>query len=61
MAALAFAMSSAVDVPDRGTLTAPSIEAWEYQTKQAMVNVMFDTLSRILKLPPDLPYGQDLD
>jgi len=31
------------------------------QTKQAMVNVMFDTLSRILKLPPDLPYGQDLD
>lgn len=31
------------------------------QTKQAMVNIMFDTMSRCLKLPPDLPYGADLD
>lgn len=31
------------------------------QTKQAMVNVMFDTMSRFLKLPPDLPYRNDLD
>ena len=31
------------------------------QTKQAMVNVMFDTLQRLIKLPPELPYGPDLD
>jgi len=31
------------------------------QTKQALVNVMFDTLNRVIQLPPDLPYGQDLD
>jgi hypothetical protein len=30
------------------------------QTKQAMVNVMFDTMSRVIQLPPDLPYGSDL-
>ena len=30
------------------------------QTKQAMVNVMFDTMSRVIQLPPDLPYGTDL-
>ncbi len=31
------------------------------QTKQAMVNVMFDSLRSIVQLPPDLPYAQDLD
>ncbi len=31
------------------------------QTKQAMVNVMFDTLRQELVLPPELPYGRDLD
>lgn len=31
------------------------------QTKQAMVNVMFDSLQRIIKLPADLPYERDLD
>jgi len=30
------------------------------QIKPAMVNVMFDTLEHIIKLPPDLPYGEDL-
>lgn len=30
------------------------------QTKQAMVNVMFDTMNRVIQLPPDLPYGSDL-
>ncbi|MDP3837044.1 MAG: hypothetical protein Q8Q67_03005 [bacterium] len=31
------------------------------QIKPAMVNVMFSTLDRIIKLPPELPYGEDLD
>ncbi|MGE5425954.1 MAG: hypothetical protein ACM3PZ_02685 [Bacillota bacterium] len=31
------------------------------QVKPAMVNVMFDTLQRIIKLPPELPHGDDLD
>jgi hypothetical protein len=31
------------------------------QTKQAMVNVMFDTLKKEIELPPDLPYASDLD
>lgn len=31
------------------------------QTKQAMVNVMFDSMNRILKLPEDLPYQDDID
>lgn len=30
------------------------------QTKQAMVNVMFDTMSRVIQLPPDLPHSGDL-
>lgn len=31
------------------------------QTKQAMVNVMFDTLKKEIELPPDMPYVNDLD
>jgi hypothetical protein len=31
------------------------------QTKQAMVNVMFDTMGRIIQLPPELPFGPDLN
>lgn len=31
------------------------------QTKQAMVNVMFDTLEKGITLPADLPYARDLD
>jgi len=31
------------------------------QTKQATVNVMFDTLKKEIKLPSDLPYVDDLD
>lgn len=29
--------------------------------KQVTVSNMYDTLSRIIKLPPDLPYGKDLE
>jgi hypothetical protein len=31
------------------------------QTKQAMVNVMFDTLKKEIELPSDLPHASDLD
>ena len=31
------------------------------QTKQAMVNIMFDTLSKGIVLPADLPYNRDLE
>jgi hypothetical protein len=31
------------------------------QTKQAMVNIMFDSLSKIIKLPADMPYAEDLE
>lgn len=31
------------------------------QTKRAMVNVMFDSLSKIIKLPASMPYSEDLE
>ncbi|MDD2680900.1 MAG: hypothetical protein PHE20_02215 [Patescibacteria group bacterium] len=31
------------------------------QTKRAMVNIMFDSLIQIIKLPVDMPYNQDLE
>ncbi|MCF7860375.1 hypothetical protein K9M09_02030 [Patescibacteria group bacterium] len=45
------------------TLAACEIEEnlGKEQTKRAMVNVMFDSLSKIIKLPPEMPYTQDLE
>ncbi|MBN2884922.1 hypothetical protein JXE04_03280 [Patescibacteria group bacterium] len=45
------------------TLAACEIEEnlGKEQTRRAMVNVMFDSLSRIIKLPPEMPYTQDLE
>ena len=45
------------------TLAACEIEEnlGKEQTKKAMVNVMFDSLSKIIKLPPEMPYAQDLE